>query len=109
MGSGFTRVSHTRLRRWENSAGWLPNRHRSGRRPGGKREYGRACMQTNPAIANLAAPSEDCLFVNVWTPARRARERLPVMVWIHGGGFAARTPAEQLYRWAQSACSARLF
>jgi para-nitrobenzyl esterase len=59
-------------------------------------EYGRACMQTNAAISNLPAPSEDCLFVNVWTPAA-ATERLPVMVWIHGGGFVAGTPAEQLY------------
>jgi para-nitrobenzyl esterase len=60
-------------------------------------EYGRACLQMNAAIANLPAPSEDCLFVNVWTPARRANERLPVMVWIHGGGFVAGTPAERLY------------
>ena len=35
--------------------------------------------------------------INVWTPAARANDRLPVMVWIHGGGFTAGTPAEQLY------------
>jgi len=60
-------------------------------------DYGRACIQTNQAISDLPAPSEDCLFVNVWMPATRANERLPVMVWIHGGGFVAGTPAERLY------------
>ena len=31
--------------------------------------------------------SEDCLYLNVWTPASRANERLPVMVWIFGGAY----------------------
>ncbi|PQA87644.1 carboxylesterase/lipase family protein [Hyphococcus luteus] len=33
--------------------------------------------------------SEDCLYLNIWTPAASADERLPVMAWIYGGGFAA--------------------
>lgn len=33
-------------------------------------------------------PSEDCLCVNVWTPGINDNKKWPVMVWIHGGGFA---------------------
>jgi para-nitrobenzyl esterase len=31
--------------------------------------------------------SEDCLYLNILTPARKASDRLPVMVWLHGGGY----------------------
>jgi para-nitrobenzyl esterase len=31
--------------------------------------------------------SEDCLYMNIWTPAKTEGERLPVMVWIHGGAY----------------------
>ena len=50
------------------------------------------CVQgtRNPSTAEQLLPmSEDCLYLNVWTPAKSARERVPVLVWIYGGGFNA--------------------
>jgi para-nitrobenzyl esterase len=53
--------------------------------------FGAQCMQ--PAVFDdivFERPaSEDCLFLNLWTPASDASARLPVMVWIHGGGYQA--------------------
>lgn len=37
-------------------------------------------------IVWTVTPSEDCLYLNVWAPSRNAR-KLPVIVWIHSGGF----------------------
>ncbi|MEP7314010.1 MAG: carboxylesterase family protein, partial [Pseudomonadota bacterium] len=47
--------------------------------------------------ANPQKESEDCLFVNVWTPGVRDTKRRPVMVWIHGGGFGAGSGSDHGY------------
>ncbi|MBT8236208.1 MAG: carboxylesterase family protein [Bacteroidia bacterium] len=54
-------------------------------------EYGSNCAQSGwggaPGTISEGS-SEDCLFLNIWRPAGAAPQaRLPVMVWIHGGGF----------------------
>jgi para-nitrobenzyl esterase len=53
-------------------------------------EPGPACVQAKVFDDIVPrATGEDCLYLDLWTPARAAGERLPVMVWIHGGGFQA--------------------
>lgn len=44
-----------------------------------------------------AGISEDCLYLNVWTPARRSTKNLPVLVYFYGGGFVAGDGAEPRY------------
>jgi para-nitrobenzyl esterase len=53
----------------------------------GAKEFGGRCAQLESTVLmNKASDTEDCLYLNVWTPSPAPTERLPVMFWIHGGG-----------------------
>ena len=69
------------------------------------KRFGAACIQR---VAGVRLPwsrefmvqeeiSEDCLFLNVWTAARSERERRPVLVYIHGGGYQEGSGAIDVY------------
>jgi len=63
------------------------------------RAFAPACMQKGVSMPGESPPriSEDCLYLNVWTPARHGRRPAAVMVWIHGGGYTNGATAMPLY------------
>ena len=65
-------------------------------------QFGPACPQSPDSpvmmVGPVGASSEDCLTLNVWKPAdAKADVRLPVMVWIHGGGFFTGSGSEKQF------------
>ncbi|MFC3893955.1 carboxylesterase/lipase family protein [Lentzea rhizosphaerae] len=56
------------------------------------------CVQ-NSQLGLPASDVEDCLYLNVTTPAARSAKPRPVMVWIHGGGFTAGAASQYDARW----------
>src|SRR5438874_4346922 len=62
--------------------------------------FGAQCMQRRQfadMVFRASGMSEDCLFLNVWTPAKSGKERLPVLVYFYGGGFTAGDGSEPRY------------
>jgi para-nitrobenzyl esterase len=62
--------------------------------------FGPRCMQ-RPLFSDMVfrsdGMSEDCLYLNVWTPAHSAKEKLPVLVYFYGGGFIGGDGSEPRY------------
>lgn len=64
-----------------------------------RRSFAPSCPQNGVSMPGemLGPTDEDCLYLNIWAPDARRRAPLPVMVWIHGGGFTNGSAAMPLY------------
>jgi para-nitrobenzyl esterase len=60
-------------------------------------DFARQLATIFPVPAETKIANEDCLFLNVWTPAVHDAKKRPVMVWLHGGGFAYGSGAWPVY------------
>lgn len=97
-------LAPTGWRRWRPPAGmprWSGTRDAT--------RFGPACHQPTArgtsiyAAAEAPTMSEDCLFLNVWTP--QGAEDAPVFVWIHGGALSTGASSEAMYDGARMAAS----
>jgi len=62
--------------------------------------FGPPCLQTDvfgDIYFRDAQPSEDCLNLDIWIPAKPANKKLAVLVWFYGGGFVAGSASEPRY------------
>ena len=90
-------VGELRWRARQPAAKWDGIRHAGA--------FGGDCMQ-QPAPSDAAppgpVPAEDCLYLDVWRPETDAPAKLPVVVWIYGGGFVnggSSRPRTQAQNW----------
>ena len=92
-------VGDLRWRAPRPAAAWTGVRHAD--------KFASGCMQVllvNKTLGLDAFPiSEDCLYLNVWTPAKSRRDHLAVMVWIYGGGFTIGATSTATYNGANLA------
>jgi len=97
-------VGHDRWRAPQPAPGW------SGTRPA--KRFAASCWQvmmpggTGPWTHEYMPQgrvSEDCLYLNIWTPAPEVRRRLPVLVWVPGGGFIGGSGSAAVYDGAKLA------
>ena len=59
--------------------------------------FGKSCPQLDDTIGGKLDTAEDCLTLNVWSPKVDTKAKLPVMVWIHGGGLVQGGSAVSAY------------
>ena len=60
-------------------------------------KYAPACPQPKSLFYDVGSTNEDCLYLNVWSAAKRPDAKLPVMVWIHGGSYTTGAGSQLMY------------